>query len=98
MVATGRLPERPPGLDGDLAVGFGREIENDFGGVDVGIDARAALSRAPIIHPIVQVAQARYFLFGVPGDPLAAISESLGQGAKRCETPIRVEIVAFDQR
>ena len=43
VVAAGLLAERLPRLDGDVAVGLGREIENDFRRVDIGVDARHAL-------------------------------------------------------
>ena len=42
--------ERLPGLDGDLAVGFRREIEDDFRGVDVGLDTRPTLGRPAVVH------------------------------------------------
>src|SRR5215475_8688746 len=98
MVATGCLAERMPGLYGDLTIGFRGEIEDDFGRIDVGLDARTPLRGATVIYPIVQVAEATHFVLGIPADPLATVSELVRKRANGRETTIRIGIVALDHR
>ncbi len=47
VVAPGDLAQRLPGLDGDMAVGLRRQLQDDLAGVDVGLDLRHALRSTP---------------------------------------------------
>ena len=51
VLEAGGLRQRLPCLDGHLAVRLGRKREDDFGGVDVGVDAGQPLRRAPPPSP-----------------------------------------------
>ncbi len=44
VIAPGKLSQRLPGLDRHLAVGFRRQAEDHFRGVDGAVDARAAFA------------------------------------------------------
>ena len=46
VLETGGLRQRFPCLHRHFAIGLGREREDDFGGVDVGVDAGETLGRA----------------------------------------------------
>src|SRR6185437_14545023 len=85
VIAAGDLSQRLPGLDRDLAVGFRGEIENDFGGVDVGFDAGPSVRRAAIVHHMIDAAKALDLVLGVPADALAAVAELVGERPERRE-------------
>src|SRR5262249_8011153 len=76
---AGRFSERPPRLYGHLAVCFGREIENDFGCIDVGLDVRAAVGRAAVVDLVVQLTEATHLVLGVPADALAAVAKRVSE-------------------
>ena len=46
VVAAGLLAQRLPGLHRHMAVGLGRQLQDDLAGVDVGDDLRHALGHA----------------------------------------------------
>ena len=54
VLATGEPPERGPCLYRDLAVGLGREAQDDFTGVNVGFDACEALACSLLGHDAVE--------------------------------------------
>ncbi len=74
MFAPRCLAELLPGLDGNLAVGLGRQHQDHLGGVDIGVDPRLPLGRPVQLHA-VQVAQVLHLGLGVPGDALAAVAD-----------------------
>ena len=80
MVASGCFPQRLPGLDRHLAVGLRRQIEDDFGGIDVGFDARAPLGRAAVVHPVVEITEALHLVLGVPAMPLPPLPSLSASG------------------
>src|SRR5262249_27525854 len=98
VIATGHLAQRLPRLDGDLAVGLGREIENDFGGIDITFDAWTAIGRTAIIAGEVELRKASHLVFGIPVDALAAVTKLVGQRSKRREATVGVGVIAFDNR
>src|SRR5215469_9228716 len=98
MVATGRLPQRLPGLDRNLAIRLRGEIENDFGGIDIGFDARAALRRPAVIDLVVQLGEAADLCLGIPADALAAVAELVGERSEGRKAAIGVWIIALDDR
>jgi len=96
VFAAGGLRQRLPGLDRDFAVGFGRQREDHFGGVDVATDASEALGRPLLGHHAVELLQQFDFMLGVPAHALAAIAELAHQRPKRGKALVEVGIVAFD--
>src|SRR5215472_10416608 len=96
MVAPGHLAERLPSLDRDLAIGFRRQIQNDFGGIDIGVDARPALGRPAVIDPVVQLTKTANLALGVPAYSLAAIAEPVGERAECSEAAVGVGVIPFD--
>src|SRR6185437_4914423 len=73
VLPPGDFPQRFPGLDRNLAVGFRGQIEDHFRRIDVALDTRAPVGRSAVVHPIIEVAEALHFVYGVPGNALAAI-------------------------
>ena len=69
VVAAGRLRQRAS-LDRDLAVGLGREHQDDLGGVDVGDDLGQPLGRPFVGHRAVEALEQIDFALGVPAIPL----------------------------
>ena len=75
MLAAGDLAERLPGLDGDLAIGFRRQTQNDLGRIDVAVDPRPTLTGARRRDRAIELLQEGRLALGVPADALAAIAE-----------------------
>jgi hypothetical protein len=88
VIAAGLLAQRRPGLDRDLAIGFGRKHQDHFGGIDRGFDLRHALARPVLLHRAVELAQRFDLVIGVPADALAAIAELVHQRAERGEAVV----------
>src|SRR6516165_10644492 len=74
VVSTSRLPKRFPRLDRDLAVSLWREVQNNFGRINVRFDARLALSRSAVIDLVVQLLEPAHLVFGIPTDSLATVA------------------------
>src|SRR6516165_1308279 len=96
VVSTSRLPKRFPRLDRNLAIGLRREIQNNFGRINVGFDARSALSGSAVIDLVVQLPEPAHLVFGIPTDSLATVAELVGKWPKRSKATVRVGIVALD--
>ena len=92
------LRERLPGLHRHFAVGLGREHQDHFRRVDVGLDARHAVRDPGFGHRPVEPGQRLDFVLGVPGDALAAVADLRHQRTERRELAIGVRIVALDHR
>src|SRR5574337_1236633 len=88
VLAPGDPGQRFPGLDRDMAVGLGGELEHDLAGVDVGVDAGHALGRAFFTDDAVELAQLPDLGLGVPCYPLAAVAEL---GRQRPERGVALE-------
>ncbi|MDT4833457.1 hypothetical protein FQZ97_670650 [compost metagenome] len=79
-----------------MAVGFRRQREDHFGGVDGRFDLRPALADALLAHAVVEVAEELDFVLGVPGDALAAIAQRVQQRAEGGELLVGGRVVALD--
>jgi hypothetical protein len=95
VIAARLLAERRPGLHGNLAVGLRREIEDDFGRVDVGLDAGAARGLATV-DPRIELAKTAHLVLGIPADAFATVAEAVGERTKRGKAAVRIGIVALD--
>ena len=96
MVAAGDLRQRSPRLDGHMAVGFGRQREDDLGRVDVGVDVRQALAGPFVEYLAIEIGEISDLGLGVPGNALAAIADALHQRAERGEALVEVGVIALD--
>ena len=96
VIAAGEAAERRPGLDRDLAVGLGRQRQNNLASVDVAFDARQPLRWAFSGDDAVETLQALDLMRGVPAHALAAVAELFHQRSERGETLVEVGIVARD--
>ena len=76
------LLKRRPGFHRDMAVGLGRELQDDLGGVDVGLGSSACPSSdafvgAPAVQPAELLALASVFqAMPLPPSPILFISGS----------------------
>ena len=95
VFATGLFAERRPGFDGDFAIGFGRQHQDGFAGVDLGFDlGHPAWSdrRARAIERL----QVLDFMLRVPGKAFAAIAGLGRSGPSGGEAAIKVGVIALD--
>ena len=69
-----------PGLHRDMAVGLGRELQDDLAGVDVGHDLRHALRHALGQRRAVELPELLDLGAGLPADALAAVAQLVHQG------------------
>src|SRR5262249_27866961 len=95
VIAARLLAERRPGLHGNLAVGLRRKMQDDFGGVDIGLDAGTTRTRAAV-DPRVELAELTHLLFSLPADAFAAVTEPVGERPKRGQAAVGIGIVALD--
>jgi hypothetical protein len=98
VLAPGEPAERGPSFDGDLAVGFRRQRQDDLGGVDIALDLGQALGRAFLRDDAIQALEEVDLVLGVPSHALAAVAELGHEWAQRREALIEVGIVALDHR
>src|SRR6516164_9413613 len=96
VVTTSHLPKGFPRFDRNLAIGLRREIQNNFGRINVGFDARAALRRSAVIDFVVQLPEPAHLVFSIPTDSLATVAELVGQRPKRSKATVGVGIITFD--
>ena len=98
VVAAGVLTCALPGLDGDMAVGFRRQLQDHLAGVDVALDFRHALvtpspSPAPLSSPSCWTSSSVFQAMPLP--PLPTLFH---QRAERGEAFVDVGVVALDHR
>ena len=98
VVAAGLLAQGLPGLHRHVAVGLGRQLQDDLAGVDVGHDLRHALGHAFGQRLAVELAELLDLGAGLPADALAAVAQLVHQGAERGEALEHVRVVALDHR
>ena len=96
VLAPGRLAQRRPRLDRDMAVGLGRQGQHDLGGVDIGLDPGQTLRDSLLAHLAVQLFEELDLFLGVPADALAAVADFGHQRTERGELLVGVGIVALD--
>ncbi len=79
-----------------MAVGFRRQRQNHFTGVDCRVDLRAALADTFLEHFVVQLAEKLDLVIGVPADALATVTQLFEHRPKRAELLEGVRIVTLD--
>ena len=79
-----------------MAIGFRRQHQYDFGGVNIGLNTRQAFANTLLGYAPINVAQLFNFSFSIPGDAFSAITDDIHQRPQRSEHFISVRVIAFN--
>ena len=96
VVDAGLFAQRLPGLHGDMAVGFGGQLQHHFAGIDVGLDLGHTAGHAGIGGQAIELTQLGHFNLGIPVDPLAAIAHLVHQWPQGDKALVNVGVIALD--
>ena len=96
VVEPGLLAQRLPRLDGDVAVCFGRQLQDDFASVDVRFNFWHAAGHALGGDQAAQLTQLLHLGLRVPGDALAAVAGLAHQRTQCGKALVHVGVVTFD--
>src|SRR5476651_599276 len=98
VFASRDLRQRLPCLYCNMTVGFGREREDHFSGVDSAVKARSSVTHAGFSYRARDVREFAHFVRAVPVDTLAAVALRIEQEPHRRELAIDILVIALDNR